>query len=123
MPLIYIDKELDSIKSNHPAMTPDKKHPCYLMVREAIKGKSVFHWDKKQSYAMYNWYCEGYRNHNLESEFGEHVSEYDFKDIVKSSYYMETPKKVSEYTIKEMWEAVKMEHKVLKSIGEDVDDD
>ncbi len=119
MPLIYIDKALNNVKNNHPAMMPDVKHPCYRMVREAIEGKSVFHWDKKQAYAMYDWYCDGWRSADLESEFGERVSEYDFREIIENSYYMVGKKAVSEETIKGMWEAVKMEHKVLKSIGEE----
>ena len=117
MPLIYYDREVLEAKDAHPAMVPDKKHPCYAMVRSAIDGKSVFAWNKKQAFSMYKWYCEGWPSVSIYTEFGEDVSVYTFKDMIIASHYM-IGKKVSSETIKEMWDAVQMEHKILELIGE-----
>jgi len=132
MALIYIDKAVLSNSGNlHPAIEIDESHPCYRMVRAAIDGKSVFHWTKAQAHKMYEWYCEGWKNTELQTEFGESVSDYDFKDIIKASHYLvPTSKSVgnkklkpSDETIQGMWDAHLMEKKILESIGEDKEDE
>lgn len=127
MPIVYYDKAiLDQGNSYHPAAVIDENHPCYRMVREAVDGKSVFHWTKSQAYAMYKWYCEGWKSVKLEDEFGEDVPEYSFKEIIRKSHYMvsrEGKKLVpSLETIQEMWDAVLMEKKILEANGDELKD-
>jgi len=121
MPIIYKDDSLDNNQQSHPATIMDKKHPCYLMKREAVGSKSVFHWNKEQAYKMYKWYCEGWNSPDLHDEFGEVIHEYDFKKIIKKSHYL-CGKKPSKETIEEMWKAAQMEKKILESLGEEEDD-
>lgn len=132
MALIYTDKEvLEKSNNFHPATEIDTDHPCYRMKREAVGKKSVFHWTKQQAYQMYEWYCEGWKNCEIKTEFGENISEYDFKDIIKASHYLVPADgrsktknlKPSDETIQEMWGAHQMEKKILASIGEDKSDE
>lgn len=126
MPLIYYDKSILANRDIHPATKIDTEHPCYKMQREAVDGKSVFRWTKDQAYQMYKWYIDAYHQYDLVDEFGERVSEYDFKDFIKKSHYLEKKGKSltpSQFTIEEMWNAVQMEKKILASIGEDDKDE
>ena len=123
MPIIYIDRVVkEGSNDRHPSLVVDEMHPCYRMVREAIDGKSVFHWNKNQAYQMYKYYVDGYHNIDLVDEFGETVGRYDFEPIIKKSHYLiaEGKKMVpSLETIEELWAAVEMEKKILASNGTD----
>ena len=119
MPIIYIDRVVkEGSNDRHPSLVVDETNPCYQMVREAIDGKSVFHWNKNQAYQMYKYYVDGYHNTDLVDEFGETVGRYDFEPIIKKSHYLiaEGKKMVpSLETIEELWSAVEMERKILAS--------
>jgi len=121
MPIIYIDRSVkNGEKDRHPSLVVDEMHPCHRMVREAIDGKSVFRFDRVQAYAMYEWYCEGWKSKDLYDEFGEKVSEYTFQDILKKSHYMipDGKKMVpSLETIEDLYAAIEMEKKILASNG------
>ena len=123
MPIIYIDRVVkEGSNDRHPSLVVDEMHPCHRMVREAIDGKSVFRFDRGQAYAMYEWYCEGWKSKDLYDEFGEKVSEYTFQDILKKSHYMipDGKKMVpSLETIEELHAAVEMERKILESNGDE----
>ena len=123
MPIIYIDRVVkEGSNDRHPSLVVDETNPCYQMVREAIDGKSVFHWNKNQAYQMYKYYVDGYHNTDLVDEFGETVGRYDFEPIIKKSHYLiaEGKKMVpSLETIEELWAAVEMEKKILASNGTD----
>ena len=123
MPIIYIDRSVkNGEKDRHPSLVVDEMHPCHRMVREAIDGKSVFRFDRGQAYAMYEWYCEGWKSKDLYDEFGEKVSEYTFQDILKKSHYMipDGKKMVpSLETIEDLHAAIEMERKILESNGDE----
>ena len=129
MPIVYTDKAVkNGEKDRHPSLEVNENHPCYKMVREAIDNKSVFHWTREQAYAMFEWYCGGWKFADLVDEFGERVGDYTFKDILRGSYYLvEDPKSVgkkevlipSPETIEELHAAVTMEKKMLEQIAED----
>lgn len=130
MPIIYYDRAVkEGSPSRHPSLEVNEKHPCYRMVREAIDGKSVFHFDRNQAYAMIEWYCERWNNTDLVDEFGDNVADYNFKDLLKASYYVKEPatktKKivVSDENMEELHAAIEMEKKLLESIGEEKDED
>lgn len=124
MALIYTDKAvLSDAENSHPAAKLDTDHPCYCMKREAVGEKSVFHWTKEQAYQMYKWYCEGWKSGDIETEFGESVTAYDFKDILKASHYMFPGDIPSGETIQEMWDAHLMKKKTLESAGEEKEDE
>ncbi len=131
MALIYYDRSVDTTNTQyHPAAVIDLEHPCYKMVREAIDGKSVFHWTREQAYTMYVWYVESWNGTDIYTEFGELVYSSDFKEVIKTSHYLvEDPdgrKKglvPSRETIEALYAAVEMEKKMLASNGDDEDEE
>ena len=127
MSIVYFDESVLKERSGqHPALVVDKDHPCCRIVREAIDGKSVFHWNREQAFAMYTWWVEGYQYGDLIDEFGERISSYDFKATVEKSYYLvqEGKKSVpSTETIAELYAAITMEREMLKAIGEEKEEE
>ena len=86
--MIYRDLSVEEqLKDLHPAIQLDKESPCFAMRRSAIDGKSVFHFNEEQARAIYKWYVTDYHYGDVVDEFGDKIPSYDFKEILKKSYY------------------------------------
>jgi len=109
----YTDSNVINMKP-HPGLTVNPSHPTVKMKRKAIKGKSVFIMNEDDALALARYYLDTYHNDKVYDEFGESV--WNFKTIIKESYYMKTAKTVSKFTFQELLDAYKVEKKLLESI-------
>jgi len=110
---IYTDSTVLNMKP-HPGLTVDPNHPTVKMRRKAVKGKSVFIVNEEDALALARYYLDDYHNDNVYDEFGTQI--WDFKTILKDSYYMKTAKTVSKFTFQELLDAYRVEKKLLESI-------
>ena len=119
MPLVYWDQEVTKPTGKHPGIKADMKCPTVRMVREAIDGKSTFHFTEQQALDLANYYLEGWATITIKDEFGAQVWDSDWKEMLGGSHYLEGKNKISEQTIQERWDAKKMEKELLDKIAEE----
>lgn len=110
MPITYKDKALLNMDEMHPAVAIDPKSRTAEMIRYGDGSRSIFLWTRAEALAMYKWYVIGYKTADIVDEFGKDILAYDFRELIKDSYY-EFAGVISEDTIAKEWEQVQADIK------------